>query len=84
MDTSGYEKVNVKNIPNQMNGSDCGMFACKFAEYISRNADITFTQVTFLAPDGSSLLLYTVQKCLLLFCDDIVSKVKSTFVFLKY
>ena len=48
LDTSGYEKVNVKNIPKQMNGSDCGMFACKFAEYISRNAAISFTQVIFL------------------------------------
>ncbi|KAG7173234.1 Sentrin-specific protease 1-like 2 [Homarus americanus] len=27
-----------------MNGSDCGMFACKFAEYLSRNALITFDQ----------------------------------------
>jgi len=30
-----------------MNGSDCGMFACKFAEYITRNARITFTQVRY-------------------------------------
>jgi len=28
-----------------MNGSDCGMFACKFAEYVTRDARITFTQV---------------------------------------
>ena len=27
-----------------MNGSDCGMFACKFAEYLSRDARLTFTQ----------------------------------------
>ena len=27
-----------------MNGSDCGMFACKFAEYLSRRARISFTQ----------------------------------------
>ena len=44
LDTSGFEKVNVKNIPKQMNGSDCGMFACKFAEYLSRNAQFSFTQ----------------------------------------
>jgi Ulp1 family protease len=29
-----------------MNGSDCGMFACKFAEYITRDAAISFTQVS--------------------------------------
>lgn len=28
-----------------MNGSDCGMFACKFADYITRGANITFEQV---------------------------------------
>lgn len=34
-----------QDIPQQMNGSDCGMFACKYAEYITREAPITFTQV---------------------------------------
>ena len=34
-----------QDIPQQMNGSDCGMFACKFAEYITREAQINFTQV---------------------------------------
>merc|ERR1719318_297181 len=27
-----------------MNGSDCGMFTCKFAEYLSRRAKFTFSQ----------------------------------------
>lgn len=27
-----------------MNGSDCGMFTCKFAEYLSRRAKFTFGQ----------------------------------------
>ncbi|KAG7261393.1 hypothetical protein CRUP_036566 [Coryphaenoides rupestris] len=31
-------------IPQQMNGSDCGMFTCKYAEYITKDKDITFTQ----------------------------------------
>ncbi|XP_075464968.1 sentrin-specific protease 2 isoform X4 [Ascaphus truei] len=31
-------------IPQQMNGSDCGMFACKYADCISRDNPITFTQ----------------------------------------
>ena len=38
------QAVIVKDIPQQMNGSDCGMFTCKFAEYLSRNANITFSQ----------------------------------------
>ena len=28
-DISGFQSVIVKDIPQQMNGSDCGMFACK-------------------------------------------------------
>lgn len=40
----GWEMHNVKKIPQQMNGSDCGMFSCTFAEFITRNAKITFTQ----------------------------------------
>lgn len=43
-DTSGFEIENVKDIPRQMNGSDCGMFTLKYSEYLSRNASITFTQ----------------------------------------
>ena len=31
-----------------MNGSDCGVFTCKFAEYITRDAKITFSQVNAL------------------------------------
>ncbi|KAF5922226.1 hypothetical protein HPG69_007114 [Diceros bicornis minor] len=33
-----------KEIPQQLNGSDCGMFTCKYADYISRDKPITFTQ----------------------------------------
>lgn len=33
-----------QDIPQQMNGSDCGMFSCMFAEYISRNVPISFSQ----------------------------------------
>ena len=43
-DTSEFKLQNVKDIPRQMNGSDCGMFTLKYAEYLSRNASITFTQ----------------------------------------
>ncbi|XP_049636479.1 sentrin-specific protease 2-like [Suncus etruscus] len=31
-------------IPQQFNGSDCGVFTCQFANYISRDKPITFTQ----------------------------------------
>jgi len=44
LDTEDWSTEIVQDIPQQMNGSDCGMFACKFAEYISRGAKITFTQ----------------------------------------
>ncbi|XP_021913096.1 sentrin-specific protease 1-like isoform X2 [Zootermopsis nevadensis] len=42
--TSGWKTENVQKIPQQMNGSDCGMFSCMYAEFICRNADIIFTQ----------------------------------------
>lgn len=32
-----------------MNGSDCGMFTCKYAEYITKDKAITFTQVGWLS-----------------------------------
>jgi sentrin-specific protease 1 len=44
MDLTEWKQEIKKDIPQQMNGSDCGMFACKFAEYLSRRARITFTQ----------------------------------------
>ncbi|KAI4504185.1 hypothetical protein M0802_000656 [Mischocyttarus mexicanus] len=43
-DTSDWKLISVKNIPQQMNGSDCGVFSCIFAEYICANRKITFTQ----------------------------------------
>ena len=44
LDTSDWSKVIAKKIPQQMNGSDCGMFPCKFADYPSRRARFTFSQ----------------------------------------
>nr|CAI5827162.1 unnamed protein product [Callosobruchus analis] len=43
-DTSDFTLENVKDIPQQMNGSDCGMFSCTFAEFLTRDAKITFSQ----------------------------------------
>ncbi|XP_067315274.1 sentrin-specific protease 2 isoform X3 [Pseudorasbora parva] len=31
-------------IPQQKNGSDCGVFVCKYADYISRGRNLTFRQ----------------------------------------
>ncbi|KAJ8017026.1 hypothetical protein DPEC_G00013490 [Dallia pectoralis] len=46
MDASDWTLQSKKRneIPQQMNGSDCGMFTCKYAEYITRDKPITFTQ----------------------------------------
>jgi len=31
------------NIPLQDNGSDCGVFTCKFAEYLGQRLDLAFS-----------------------------------------
>jgi len=43
-DFNGWTEVMPKDIPEQLNGSDCGVFMCKYAEYKSRYAEFTFTQ----------------------------------------
>lgn len=45
LDMSNWTYETVQDIPHQMNGSDCGMFALKYAEYITRDAKITFEQL---------------------------------------
>lgn len=42
--TEGWVKESVADCPRQMNGSDCGVFSCMFAEYVSRGHRINFTQ----------------------------------------
>ncbi|XP_070210929.1 sentrin-specific protease 1-like isoform X2 [Littorina saxatilis] len=44
LDLSEWSAEIVKDIPQQMNGSDCGMFSCMYAETLTRGAKITFTQ----------------------------------------
>lgn len=34
-----------QEIPQQKNGSDCGVFACKYADYIAKGRPLTFKQV---------------------------------------
>ncbi|XP_077975497.1 sentrin-specific protease 1-like [Styela clava] len=41
---SDWQLLSMSDIPQQMNGSDCGVFACKFAEYITSKSDLTFSQ----------------------------------------
>ncbi|XP_034951004.1 sentrin-specific protease 1-like [Chelonus insularis] len=43
-DTSDWTLENMENIPQQMNGSDCGVFSCTFAEFICANRELTFSQ----------------------------------------
>lgn len=43
-DTLDWALENVQDNPQQMNGSDCGMFSCMYAEYLCRRAKINFSQ----------------------------------------
>lgn len=43
-DFLNWSLISPKGIPCQQNGYDCGVFACIFAEYRSRNAEFTFSQ----------------------------------------
>lgn len=43
-DISDWKLHSAKKIPQQMNGSDCGVFSCMFAEYVCANKKITFAQ----------------------------------------
>jgi sentrin-specific protease 1 len=54
----------LQDIPQQMNGSDCGMFSCMYAEFICRNADITFTQEDM--PYFRRKMVYEIYTCKLL------------------
>ncbi|XP_039442637.1 sentrin-specific protease 1-like isoform X2 [Culex pipiens pallens] len=43
-DTSDFQKQNMHECPRQMNGSDCGVFSCMFAEHEARGREIGFCQ----------------------------------------
>ena len=46
LDLKEWNCLYVKNLPQQTNGNDCGVFACKYAEWISRGKTIIkFNQV---------------------------------------
>ncbi|XP_031834010.1 uncharacterized protein LOC116427612 [Nomia melanderi] len=62
--TSNWKLECAKNIPQQMNGSDCGVFSCMFAEYICANKKITFTQQDM--PYFRNKMVYEILKSKLL------------------
>lgn len=64
LDTSDWTLETVKDKPNQLNGSDCGMFTCKYAEYICRDAKFTFTQEDM--PYFRKRMVYEIVKAKLL------------------
>ncbi|KAI6242974.1 ULP-PROTEASE domain-containing protein [Aphelenchoides fujianensis] len=39
-----YQLLSAEKCPKQMNGYDCGMFTCRFAEYVTRRAPFNFAQ----------------------------------------
>uniref|UniRef100_A0A1B0AVD8 Ubiquitin-like protease family profile domain-containing protein n=1 Tax=Glossina palpalis gambiensis TaxID=67801 RepID=A0A1B0AVD8_9MUSC len=43
-DTSQFTIESVNDLPQQKNGSDCGVFSCMFAEYVTRDKKIDFSQ----------------------------------------
>ena len=43
-DLTSWTNVPCPHIPQQRNGYDCGVFACTFAEYLSRDAEFSFSQ----------------------------------------
>lgn len=63
-DTSKWTLECVKDIPQQMNGSDCGVFSCMFAEYITANKRLTFTQKDM--PYFRNKMVYEILKSKLL------------------
>ena len=44
LDLRHFAKEIVADCPQQDNGSDCGVFVCKVAEFISRETSLTFSQ----------------------------------------
>ncbi|XP_014486569.1 PREDICTED: sentrin-specific protease 1-like isoform X2 [Dinoponera quadriceps] len=63
-DMSSWKLQPAKDIPQQMNGSDCGVFSCMFAEYVCANKKITFTQQDM--PYFRNKMVYEILKSKLL------------------
>lgn len=63
-DMNDWKLQSAKDIPQQMNGSDCGVFSCMFAEYVCANKKITFTQQDM--PYFRNKMVYEILKSKLL------------------
>jgi len=55
-----YAKEIVEDCPKQENGADCGIFACKIAEFLSRDASLKFEQQDM--PYYRKLMVYEITK----------------------
>ncbi|XP_039127431.1 ubiquitin-like-specific protease ESD4 [Dioscorea cayenensis subsp. rotundata] len=44
VDTTSWTQEMVESLPQQQNGSDCGMFMLKYADFYSRGLDLCFRQ----------------------------------------
>ncbi|VDM21489.1 unnamed protein product [Hydatigera taeniaeformis] len=59
MAMSTWQKINTgASVPQQRNGSDCGVFLCTYAEFLSRDADFTFSQEDM--PDIRKRMMYEI------------------------
>jgi hypothetical protein len=54
VDVSEWRLESPKDIPRQLNGCDCGVFAIKFADYLGRNAGFDWGQVRGRRGRGAS------------------------------
>ena len=60
LDIKTYVKEIVEDYPKQENGADCGIFACKAAEFLSRDAALRFSQEDM--PFYRKLMVYEITK----------------------
>lgn len=60
LDIKKYVKEIVEDCPKQENGADCGIFACKAAEFLSRDATLRFSQEDM--PFYRKLMVYEITK----------------------
>ena len=44
LDLDNWDSIDQRDIPQQDNGFDCGVFVCQYAERLSRRAPLDFTQ----------------------------------------
>lgn len=59
-----WQKI-VSPVPRQTNGDDCGVFVCKFGEFVSRRAPIDFSQSN-MAFFRRQILLEIIQQKLMI------------------